>query len=151
MATQIKVANEAKQDITISKADQILGRLADQTIIAKTVKSIQTGMLQSGEYSSFNEHLLTPDGRLKLASISPVDINKCVCDVLDSGGYQGSLYTAAAVSPPTGGKSSYSLEFKSDGLYTEIMRGTPGFETGSGNSGYVLKLRSIRWRIIEFY
>lgn len=62
MATQIKVANEAKQDITINKADQILGRLADQTIIAKTVKSIQRGVTVLSKIStSITIHPINPE------------------------------------------------------------------------------------------
>ena len=61
MATQIKVANEAKQDITISKADQILGRLADQTT-TKTIKSIQRGVtVLSGIGSSIIIHPINPE------------------------------------------------------------------------------------------
>ena len=152
MAIQIKVANEAKQDITISKADQILGKLADQTIIAKTVKSIQTGTIYTNQYASSVEDLLTSDGRLKLASISPVDINKCECDVLESWGYQGNSYTAAAYSPPPiATKTTYDLEFKSDGIYTEIIRGTDGFVKGDKNSNHILQTRGFKWRIVEYY
>ena len=72
MATQIKVANEAKQDITISKADQILGRLADQTIIAKTIKGVQRGVIEYTEQTN-----VVGNYYQVVASINSVDMSKC--------------------------------------------------------------------------
>lgn len=69
---QIKVANEAKQDITISKTDQILGRLADQTIVANTVKSVQRGVVEfTDQTSAVGEYYHI------IVSINNVDVSKC--------------------------------------------------------------------------
>lgn len=72
MVNQIKVANEAKQDIAINKADQILGRLSDQTIIAKTVKSIQEGRVnfQWNQADYYPNRYFINDGATKTSNTS---------------------------------------------------------------------------------
>lgn len=68
---QIKVANEPKQDTMIGKADQILGKLADQTIITKTVKSVQTGIY----FPPSTLQNYTAGARVDFATISPIGGN----------------------------------------------------------------------------
>ena len=68
---QIKVANEPKQDTMIGKADQILGRLTDQTVIAKTVKSVQTGIY----FPPSTLQNFTAGARVDFATISPIGGN----------------------------------------------------------------------------
>lgn len=63
---EIKVANEAKQDIGIGKADEILNKINNQQITAQCVKSVQRGAV---EYDTYGE---------KAVSISPVNASKSI-------------------------------------------------------------------------
>ena len=118
---QIKVANEAKQDITISKADQILGKLADQTIIAKTIKSVQRGVVEFTEQTNF-----VGGYYLVVAYISSVDISKC--DV---------FYSVAGHLNTTGSAATVCLNSMTSSSLT--------FHVGKGKTG------KVSWQVIEFY
>ena len=121
---QIKVANEAKQDITISKTDQILGRLADQTVIAKTVKSVQRGVIefttQDNVIGGYHE---------VVAYISSVDMSKC--DVF----YSLAVELNSDVSVCLNSTTSSSLTF----------------HVGKAPSSTTIYSGKVSWQVIEFY
>lgn len=130
MATQIKVANEAKQDITINKADQILGRLADQTIIAKTIKSIQRGIVDG---SGSNKNSST--NRYEFATVSPVG-DKCVLLIESSSEYNSSVILANST-----GELRYMAELIGNKICSENVGGT----------SHTLYPKRFKWTLIEFY
>ena len=124
---QIKVANEAKQDITISKTDQILGRLADQTIIANTVKSVQRGIVSMGSKNSAT-------GRYEFATVNPVG-DKYVL-LIDSSSQYNSSMVAESNSP----KFLYTAELIGNKICSEVVTTT-----------YAIYLQRFKWTLIEFY
>lgn len=124
MAIQIKVANEAKQDITISKTDQILGKLADQTIVAKTVKSVQRGVIEftTQENVDVGYHEV-------VAYISSVDMSKC--DVF----YSLLVESSSDVSVCLNSTTSSSLTF----------------HVGKSPLSMSSETGKVSWQVIEFY
>ena len=126
---QIKVANEAKQDITINKADQILGRLTDQTVIAKTVKSVQTGIY----FPPSTLQNFTAGARVDFATISPIGGN-CLLTI-ESFSNNGS-----AVIYGTDG-TYLTAELVGSKIVSEVIP-TPL------TRGHIYKFK---WTVIEFY
>ena len=124
---RIKVANEAKQDITISKADQILGRLADQTIIAKTVKSVQRGIV----YPQPNTPISTPK-RFELATVNPVGDRYMLVIKALRGEYSSAVAVVA----------------KSEALTAELVGNKICTELAT--TGEIIFYK-FAWELIEFY
>lgn len=121
---QIKVANEAKQDITINKADQILRKLADQTIVAKTVKSVQRGVIE----------FTTQDNVIRgyhevVAHISSVDMSKC------------DVFYSLAVELNT----DYSVCLNST-TSTSLT-----FHVGKAPTAKMIYSGKVSWQVIEYY
>lgn len=123
---QIKVANEAKQDITISKADQILGRLADQTIVAKTVKSIQRGLVSDGSKNSAT-------GRYEFATVNPVGY-KYVLLIDSTSEYNSSVVGQSNTRPLC------TAELIGNKICSEVVSGSSAVD-----------IQSFKWTLIEFY
>ena len=126
MAIQIKVANEAKQDITISKADQILGRLADQTVIAKTIKSIQRGIVDP---RGLDKDYTTK--RYEFTTVNSVGDKYML--LIDS----SSQYNSSAVAD-SGINSIYTAELIGNKICSEVVPGAAS-------------PRRFKWTLIEFY
>ena len=123
---QIKVANEAKQDITISKADQILGRLADQTIIAKTVKSVQRGLVSGGSKNYATN-------RYEFATVNPVGY-KYVLLIDSTSEYNSSVVAETSTAPLC------TAELIGNKICSEVVE-----------SGYSAYIQRFKWTLIEFY
>ena len=146
---QIKVANEAKQDITISKADQILGRLADQTVIAKTVKSIQTGRLNDRDIL---RNQIPEDGQYKIASISVVNKDRSILNITTILNLNDAMY-GLAVGSFNGYDTGASYNF-GDGLFAYLKDNGIFVDLSmclGKTSIPVAKIYNMSWEVIEFY
>ena len=130
---EIKVANEAKQDVGIAKANEILNKINNQQITAQCVKSVQRGFCynQTGTVNNNKE--------IKVVSLSNINVAKSQFSYI----YRG--YTTvggSGVVEIAFGLEGTSLTLKSDGIYlnwvtTEIY---PDFN-----------VNPFEWQVIEFY
>lgn len=123
---QIKIANEPKQDTMIGKADQILGRLADQTVIAKTVKSVQRGIVDP---SGLQKNAAT--NRYEFATVNPVG-DKYVLLIESASQYNSSVVAYNTSS------SLYVAELIGNKICSEVAPSAPNTQR-------------FKWTLIEFY
>ena len=130
MATQIKVANEAKQDIMIANNVEIFEGLDNYG----TVKSVQNGQIEQLSDVIVGEH--AAGSEIKMISINPVNIDKCklIANYSKLELTVSHIITSRPYSYP-------ALSLKSDGIYT----------TPSEKMFDRYHIGNLRWSIVEYY
>lgn len=130
MATQIKVANEAKQDIMIANNAEIFRGLDNYG----TIKSVQKGQIEQLNDVIVGEH--AAGSEIKIISINPVNIGKCklIADYTILHLTVSSIITHRPFSYP-------ALYLKSDGIYT----------TPSEQMFDRYFIENLKWSIVEYY
>lgn len=130
MATQIKVANEAKQDTMIANNVEIFEGLDNYG----TIKSVQRGEIEQLNDVIVGEH--AAGGEIKITSINPINVGKCklIADYTILHLTVSSSITSRPFSYP-------ALYLKSDGIYT----------TPSEKMFDRYFIENLTWQIIEYY
>lgn len=132
---EIKVANEAKQDITIGKADEILGKINNQQITARCVKSVQRGYHaeEAKDRKSYSRSM-------KIVPISSVNSEKSSLNIsylyYENASSRGEIPIATNVKNPR-------VVLKNDGIY--INSNNLDYEYDSIN------IKAFTWEVVEFY
>lgn len=130
MATQIKVANEAKQDTMIANNVEIFEGLDNYG----TIKSVQRG-----EILEITDQIVgdKPAGsEIKIISLNPTDINRCklIANYRFLELRTNPIYTTKQYSYP-------SLVLKADGIYT----------APSAKLFDRFSIRGLSWQVIEYF
>lgn len=142
---QIKVANEAKQDVVITGQNDIKNKINN----GYNIKSIQRGMLPSMSVKSFTTGEKLANYQRKIASISPVNVDKSILvyntpEHEDTDRFPFIYYYTGTAS--RGVHEKLDIELKSDGIYTsQNKRDLTEFTK--------LEYRqfALSWQVIEFY